>query len=80
MNKMPPDEWKGFKADVVTAFLAAMLLLVVLIIWLRSDPDPTLINEPCAPGMPIIVDGEKVGCTNDKPNAPPGYYPRAEPE
>jgi len=76
MNKMSLNDWEGFKADIGTVIIIVLILFVLVIIWNRIESDPTLIDEPCAPGMPIIVDGEKVGCTNDKPNPPPGYYPR----
>ncbi len=73
MNDMPPDELASFKADVKVAFIGAGIALIVLIMWLRSDPDPTFINEPCAPAHPVYVNGEKVGCTNDKPTSQPDY-------
>ena len=66
MNKMPADELAGFKADIKVAFIAAGILLISLIIWLRTGPPVTLLNEPCAPSKPTYVDGVKVGCVNDE--------------
>ena len=78
LNDMPPDEWEGYKADMIVAFIGAMVLLIALLIWLRIPPTTVLINEPCAPTHPVTVNGEKVGCTGDKPNPRPGYYPRGQ--
>lgn len=76
---MPQDEWEGFKADMIAAFVGAILLLIVIAFWIRSDLGPLLINEPCAPGKPVTVDGEKVGCTND-PAHHGRWYPDWSPD
>jgi hypothetical protein len=75
MNKMPADEWEGFKTDILAGFVGAIILLIGIWFWLRSDPGPLLVNEMCAPSKPVIVDGEKVGCTNDEATSQPDYYP-----
>ena len=37
-----------------------------LLLLVGCNPGPTLINEPCAPSHPVIVNGERVGCTGDE--------------
>jgi hypothetical protein len=71
---MPLEEWKAFVADFYTAAIAGVVLFIILIWWIFEKP-VTLFNEPCAPAHPVIVDGEKVGCTNDEATSQPDYYP-----
>jgi len=79
MNKMPANEWQGFKADMMVAFIGALLLLIALLIWLRMPAPVTLINEPCAPSHPSFMNGERIGCTND-PSSDGGWHPEWSPD
>ena len=78
MNKMPTDELAGFKADMKVAFIAAGILLIALLTWLRLPAPTTLVNEPCAPGLPTMAEGKRIGCTGDEAIVQ-GWYPGIEP-
>ena len=68
MNKMSSQEFADFRADAIVGLITALFAGAVLYWWFRDDFNPTLPDESCAPSKPVIVNGEKVGCTNDPPS------------
>ncbi len=68
---------KSLSIEIIAGIIGGLVALVTLLMWLRLSPVAILVSEPCAPGHPVIVNGKKVGCTNDKPSKD-GWYPGIE--
>lgn len=54
--------------DLVIGIIGGLIFGFLVLYILKKDVGPLLTNEPCAPAHPVYVDGEKVGCTNDRPS------------
>jgi len=70
MNNLSEDERYSIYCDFIAALTAVLLSLSVwlAIIIVDARKSPTLIDNPCAPGHQVIIDGVKSGCTNDDSN------------
>jgi hypothetical protein len=70
-------------AELDARIEANMLIILIgsllLIFLITASQGPTLIDEPCAPSHPVIVDNERVGCTGDGSTGE-RWYPGIEPD
>lgn len=66
MKKHSLDDRYALYCDIIAGLIGGLLLLLFL--WQR-EVGPTLIDNPCAPGYRVVVNGEFTGyCTNNGTN------------